>query len=86
MAHTVNGLVYARFLLDIGVAARDIRFGLVIVIIADEIFDRVVGKEAFKFAIQLRGQNLVRRKDQRWALQRLNDFSDGKGFTGTGDA
>ena len=86
MAHAVNGLVYARFLLDIGVAARDIGFGLVIVIVTDEIFDRIVGEEAFKFAVQLRRQNLVRRKDKCGPLQRLNDFSDGKGFTGTGDA
>ena len=86
MAHTVNGLVYARFLLDIGVAARDIRFGLVIVIVTDEIFDRVVGEEAFKFTIKLCSQNLVRRKDKRWPLQRFNDFGDGKGFAGTRDA
>ena len=51
MAHPVNRLVYARFLFDIGVAARDIGLGLVIVIIRDEIFHCIVGEEAFKLAI-----------------------------------
>ena len=58
---------------------------LVIVIVTDEIFDRVVGEEAFELAIKLRSQNLVGRKDKRWPLQCLNDFSDGKGFAGTRD-
>src|SRR3546814_5633605 len=40
MAHPVDRLVYRAFLLDIGVTARHIGLGLVIVAIADELFGR----------------------------------------------
>ena len=45
MAHAVDLLVDRGFFLDIGVGARNIGFGLVVVVIGDEILDRVVGKE-----------------------------------------
>jgi hypothetical protein len=45
MAHAVDLLVDRGILLDIGVGARDIGFGLVVIVIADEIFDRVVRKK-----------------------------------------
>ena len=51
MAHPVNRLVNAAFLLDVGVAARDIGFGLVVIVIGYEIFHRVVWKEAFEFTV-----------------------------------
>ncbi len=64
VAHAVDLLVDVGFLLDIGVGARDVGFGLVIVVVGDEILDRVVGEEALELAIELRGQRLVRREDQ----------------------
>ena len=51
MAHPVDAFVYARFLLDVRVGARHIGFGLVIVVIADEIFDGIVGEEALELPI-----------------------------------
>ena len=54
MAHPINRFVYARFFFDIGVAARDIGFGLIIVVIRYEIFDGIVGEKAFEFAVKLR--------------------------------
>ena len=72
MAHPVDRLVHRAFLLDIRVRPGDIGFGLVIIVIRDEIFDRIVGKKAREFAIKLRGENLVGRKDQRGPLQFLD--------------
>ena len=74
------------FLLDVGVGARDIGFGLVIVVVADEIFDRVVGEEALELAVELGGEDLVRRDDQRRPLQGLDDLGHGEGLAGAGDA
>ncbi len=56
------------FLLDIGVGARDVGLGLVVVVVGDEILDRVVRKEALHLAVELGRQGLVRRQDQRRPL------------------
>src|SRR5690349_23077517 len=64
-------LVHARLLLDVGVGARDVGLGLVVIVVADEIFDRVVGEEALELAVELGGQDLVRR-DQDRKSTRLN--------------
>ena len=86
MAHAVDLLVDRGFLLDIGVGARDVGLGLVVVVVRDEILDRVVGKEALELAIELRRQRLVRREDQRRALRRLDHLRHREGFAGAGDA
>ena len=80
MPHAVDLLVDRGFLLDIGVGARDVGFGLVVVVVGDEIFDRVVGEERLELAVELRGQRLVRRQDQRRALRRLDHLGHGEGF------
>ena len=46
VAHAVDLLVDRGFLLDVGVGARDVGLGLVVVVVGDEILDRVVGEEA----------------------------------------
>jgi hypothetical protein len=45
VAHPVDRLVDVGLLLDIGVRARHIGFGLVIVVIGDEILDRILRKK-----------------------------------------
>ena len=45
VAHAVDLLVDRGVLLDIGVGARHVGFGLVVVVVGDEILDRVVGEE-----------------------------------------
>ena len=44
---------------NIGVRLRDIRFGLVIIIIRNKIFHRIFGEKVFKLGIQLGGQYFV---------------------------
>ena len=86
VAHAVDLLVDRGVLLDVGVGARHIGFGLVVVVIADEILHRVVGEEALELAIELGGQRLVRRQDDGGALRRLDHLGHGVGLAGAGDA
>ena len=84
--HPVDRFVGRAFLLDIGVAARDIGFGLIVIVIADEIFDRVIGEERLHLAVELRREDLVGRQDQRRPLHRLDHLGHGEGLARSGDA
>ncbi len=86
MAHAVDLLVDGGFLLDIGVGARDVGFRLIIVVIGDEILDRVVGEELLELGVELRRQRLVWREDQGRALRLLDHLGHGEGFSRAGDA
>ncbi len=59
-------------LLDIGVRLRDVRLRLVVVVVGDEVLDRVVREQFSKLVGQLGGQRLVRRHHQRRALHLLD--------------
>ncbi len=63
--HLLDVLVDARILLDEQVARRHVRFGLVVIVVRDEVLDRVLGKEFAHLGIELRGERLVGRHDQR---------------------
>jgi len=85
-AQPVDLVVDRRLLGDIGVRGGDIGLWLIIVIIADKVLDRVPGKEAPKFLIELGGQRLVVRHDEDRALESGDDVGHGKGFARAGDA
>ncbi len=86
MAHAVDLLVDRGVFLDIGVGARDVGFRLVVIVIADEILDGVVGKETLELAVELRRQRLVGREDQSGALGFLDHLRHREGLARTGDA
>ena len=86
VAHPVDLFVDLRFLLDVGVGAGHVGFGLVVVVVADEVFDSVVGEEVLEFAVELGGEGLVGRKDDRRALGFLDDAGHGEGLAGAGGA
>ena len=69
---SISSLICESFL-DVGVGARQIGFGLVVVVVADEVLDRVVREELLELAVKLRGQGLVVRHDQRRPVDRLDD-------------
>ena len=79
-------VVDARILLDEGVGARDVGLGLVVIEVADEVFDRVVREEALELGVKLRGQRLVMRDDQRGPVHVPDDVGDGEGLARAGDA
>ena len=70
----------------IGVGARHVGLRLVVVVVGDEILDRVVGEEVLELAIELGGQRLVGRQDQGRALRLLDHLGHGEGLAGAGDA
>ena len=85
-AHLLDVLVDRGVLLDEGVAGRHVGFGLVVIVIGNEILDRVVRKQLLHLAVELRCQGLVRCQHQRGPLDVLDDVGDGEGFAGTGHA
>ena len=54
-----------RVLLDVRVRPRQVRLGLVVVEVADEVLDRVVREELAELRVELRGERLVVGQDQR---------------------
>jgi hypothetical protein len=70
----------------IGVGARDVGFRLVVVVVGDEILDRVVREEVLELAVELRGERLVRRQDDGGALGLLDHLGHGEGLARAGDA
>jgi hypothetical protein len=85
-AHLLDVLVDRGVLLDVGVGGRHIGLRLVVVVVGDEVLDRVVREELAHLAVELRGQGLVRRQQQGRALHALDDVGDGEGLAGAGDA
>ena len=84
--HPLDFLVPAGILFDERVGARDVGFRLVIIEVADEVFDGVVGEKTFELGVKLRGQRLVVRNDQRGFVHVFDDVGDGEGLAGTGHA
>ena len=85
-AEAVDLVVGGGVLGDIGVRVGDIRLGLVIIIIGDEVLHRVVGEELLELGAQLGGQGLVVGQHQGGPLDGLDDLGHGEGLAGAGDA
>ena len=60
----VDLVVARRVLLDVGVAARQVRLGLVVVEVADEVLDLVLREELAELGVELGGQRLVVGEDE----------------------
>ncbi len=86
MPHAVDLLVDLAVLLDIRVGARNIGFRLIVIVVTDEIFHRVVWKKRLHLAVQLCRQGLVGRQDQGRLLHRLDHFRHREGLARAGDA
>ena len=82
--HLLDVLVDAGIFFDEQVARRHIGLGLVVVVIGDEILDRVFREELAHLRIQLRRQRLVRRHDQRRPPRLRDDVGHGVGLARTG--
>ena len=73
---TVNLLVDGEVFLDVQVGARDIRLGLVVVVIRDEILHGVVREERLHLGVELCREGLVMAHDEGGAV----DFFDYIGY------
>jgi hypothetical protein len=85
-AQAIEIVIAAGVFFDVDVALRDVRFGLVVIVIADEIADGVIGKELLEFLIKLGGQRFVVADDQRRPIDAGDGVGHGEGFAGAGDA
>ena len=82
VAKAVDLVVPRRVLLDVGVAAREVRLRLVVVEVAHEVLDRVLGEELPELRVQLRGQRLVVGEDERRLLVLLDGAGDRERLAG----
>ena len=67
VAQPVDLLVDRRVLLDVEVLGRDVGLGLVVVVVGDEVLDRVAREERPELVAELGGERLVVRDHQRRA-------------------
>ena len=65
----VDVVVPGGVLLDVEVGLRDVRLGLVVVVVGDEVLDRVVGEELAELVAELCGERLVVRDHERRLLE-----------------
>ena len=86
MAEPVDLVVDGRVLLDVGVRRRQVRLGLVVVVVGDEELDPVLREELTQLRGQLGGQRLVRLDDERGPLDLLDHPGDGGRLARAGDA
>ena len=80
----VDVVVDRRVLLDVRVRGREVRLGLVVVVVRDEVLDRVLGEELAELVAQLRCEGLVVRDHERRALEARDHVRDGERLAGAG--
>ena len=85
-SQAIDLLVNDRFFFDVDVGGRNVSFGLIVVVIGDEVFDRVLGKERAELLIKLRRECLVVCEHERGALRAFDDAGDRERLAAAGDA
>ena len=86
VAQPVDVVVPGRVLLDVEVGLRDVRLGLVVVVVRDEVLDRVVREELAELVAELGGERLVVRDHERRPADLLDDPRHRRGLAGAGRA
>ncbi len=80
----VDVVVDRRVLLDVRVRGREVRLGLVVVVVRDEVLDRVLGEELAELVAELGCEGLVVRDHERRALEARDHVRDGERLAGAG--
>ena len=86
VAQALDLVVDRGVLLDVEVLRRHVGLGLVVVVVGDEVLDRVVREELPELVAQLGGQRLVVGDHQRGALGLLDREGHRGRLAGAGDA
>ena len=76
----VQLVVYGQILLDICVRGGEVGFGLVVVVIRDEILDGILRKEVLEFAVELCREGLVMAQDKGRAVEVRHHVGYGEGL------
>ncbi len=85
VAKSIDLVVDRRLLLDEGVGLSDVRLGLVVVVVGDEVLDPILREELPELVGKLCRQRLVRSKDQRRLLHLLDRPCDSCRLSRSGD-
>src|SRR5262245_28512907 len=83
--HAIDLVVDRRFFLDVRVGRRHVGFRLVVVVVADEVLDGVVGEETPELLEELRGQRLVVDHHQRRPVHSGDGLRHRERLAGAGD-
>src|SRR5574337_260859 len=83
MTQLIDLVVNHRILLDEGIGDRQVRLRLIVVVVADEVFNGIVREKRLKLFIELCRQGLVVGNDQRRAFDRSDDVRHSKGLART---
>ena len=83
---TGDVVVLRRVLLDVEIGLRHVGLRLVVVVVGDEVLDRVPGEELAELVAELRGERLVVRDHERRPLELLDRPGHRGGLPGTGRA
>ena len=86
MSQHLDLFVNRGILLDIRIALRHIRFGLIVIVVRHKIDHGVVREELLELARKLGGEGFVGGHDQRWLTESFDGLGHGKGLTRTGHA
>ena len=86
VAQPVDLVVDRAVLLDVRVGRRDVRLGLVVVVVGDEVLDPVLREELPELGRELRGQRLVGREHERRPLRLRDHVGDREALARAGDA
>ena len=79
-------VIDAQVLFYIGVGGGEVGLRLIVIVVRDEVFHRVLGEEGLELAVELRRQGFVVAQDQRRPLEVLDDVRHREGLSGTGHA
>ena len=82
----VDLVVDGAVLFNIGIGGGNIGLRLVVVVVGDKVFHRVVGEKTAHLGADLAGQGLVGLQDQGGAVAPGNDVRHGEGLARTGHA
>ena len=74
-------LVDGGILLYVGIGLRHIGLGLIVVVIADKILNRVVWKEVLELAVKLRCKRFVGSDNEGWTLGSRHHIGNSKGLS-----
>ena len=78
-------LVDGEVFLDVGVGRGDVRLGLIVVVVADEVLHEVVGEELLELTVKLSGEGLVVAQDQGGPSGLCDDVGHREGLAGPRD-
>ena len=80
MAQAVDLFIDGRVFLDIGIRVGDIRFRLIIIVIGNKIFHRVIREKLTELRTELGGEGLIMSQHQRRSVQFFDNGRHGKGL------